>query len=325
MTDVEIPTPNWERQVEFHSLLAAARKTWLIDALREALSEVDPKALSDQRYAYVPDDAHIILSKAGIPDEHVFPVPVLLEAKPTLVGYYRLLLGLPQKAFYGSGTHMGLFRSMEDGHLNLRQRKRLPAFCRAMCAALAEMVRNVSPAITPRDVQELPVLTLGQQFQGGRNNQIGAGATAGVFRSILAAIGKHAASRKDSEVIVRNAKGQVYEIALAGDPDVRIQQRIDQSLRNLVAIEIKGGFDTSNQYNRVGEAEKSHLMAKAAGYTEFWTIIHTKRLDLSRAKQSSPTTSQWFDAAEILAREGSGWRRFRQALAEVLGIPVDVD
>jgi hypothetical protein len=47
--------------------------------------------------------------------------------------------------------------------------------CRAMSEALAELMRQMSPAITPRDVAELPLLTLGGQpiAQPGRVRQIG--------------------------------------------------------------------------------------------------------------------------------------------------------
>ncbi len=73
-----------------------------MDALSQALSVVEPRVLKDQLTRYVPADAQRILAAAGIRDEHVFPTPILLEAKPTLIGYYRLLLGVPQKGFYNS-------------------------------------------------------------------------------------------------------------------------------------------------------------------------------------------------------------------------------
>jgi hypothetical protein len=102
-----IPAPNSSRQIGFHQLLVSARKTWLIDALAEALGRIDPAKLKEQVSTYVPADAQRILAKAGIRDEHVFPTPITLETTPTLVGYYRLLLGVPQKTFYGGGTGMG--------------------------------------------------------------------------------------------------------------------------------------------------------------------------------------------------------------------------
>ena len=66
-----------------------------MDALREALRDIDPNELKAQITHYVPADVQQILATAGIRDEHVFPVPIVLETAPYLVGYYRLLLGLP--------------------------------------------------------------------------------------------------------------------------------------------------------------------------------------------------------------------------------------
>lgn len=124
-----IEAPPAARQIRFHQLLVAARKTWLHDALSEALTAADPAILKAQLTAYVPSEAQRILAGARIRDEVVFPTPIILEEKPTLVGYYRLLLGSPQKTFYGGGTGMLQFKRMEtDGVLNEKLRAALPIF-----------------------------------------------------------------------------------------------------------------------------------------------------------------------------------------------------
>lgn len=184
MADTPIQVPDNARQIAFHELLVVARQDWLIDALHEALAKTDPTRLREELAEFVPADVHQQLAIAGLPDEYVFPLPTVLEAKPTLIAYYRLLLGLPRKTFYGTGTGMGTFKSMEDGNINERQIARLPAFCTAMGAALADLARQRSPSITRRDLVELPVMTLGQQFQGANNNIIGNEATKGVFRVV---------------------------------------------------------------------------------------------------------------------------------------------
>jgi hypothetical protein len=79
------------RQVRFHQLLVSARKTWLRNALAEALESVDPNQLKAEVTEYVPVDVQRILAVSGIRDEHVFPVPCVIKSMPTLVGYYRLL------------------------------------------------------------------------------------------------------------------------------------------------------------------------------------------------------------------------------------------
>jgi hypothetical protein len=148
-TPKKITSPDPSRQVGFHDLLVAARQTVLKDALRKALLSTDPEQVKRELAAYVPRDAQKVLAGAGIRDEAIFPTPAVLEAKPTLVGYYRLLLGVSQKQFYAAETGMGPFKSAEQrGIINARQQALLPDFCAAMCEALAELVRRLSPTVS---------------------------------------------------------------------------------------------------------------------------------------------------------------------------------
>lgn len=322
MSDAENTALSASRQVSFHQLLVGARKTYLIDALSEALGRVDPDALREQLGVYVPSDVQQVLAMAGVRDEHVFPTPVLLETQPTLLGYYRLLLGVSQKVFYRSGTGMGRFRSMETrGTLSPVQRSHLPECCHALSEALAGLVRQISPTITPRDVSELPLLTLGSQFQGANNNTIGQQATLEVFLAIADIVKDYTVERDGRRIVVTNASGRTVTIVLAGDPDVRVQEDFGGTVHNRVAIEIKGGTDNSNAHNRAGEAEKSHQKARGEGFRDFWTIITTKGLDMARLRSESPTTTSWFDAAQVLGRTGPDWEDFRRRVAGEVGIP----
>lgn len=320
---MSLNAPDPSRQVAFHQLLVAARKQWLIDALAATLAEVDPKAVMAELTEYAPADALGILAGAGVRAEHVFPTPTVLATKPSLIGYYRLLLGVPQKSFYTGATGMTLFKSMESRDtMTAKQADALGAFCAAMGVSLAELVRQLSPTVTTRDVAELPLLVLGSQFQGGNNNLIGQRATVDVFLAIAEIVEPFIEDRDDRRLFVRNAAGRNVVIALAADPDVRIQEQFEE-LRPKVAIEIKGGTDRSNVHNRAGEAEKSHQKAQADGYTEFWTLIGTKGVDLDRLRQESPTTDYWFDASEVLAREGPSYEEFRSRIAGAVGIPLE--
>lgn len=318
-----IKPPSASRQIRFHQLLVGARKTWLVDALSEALSDLDATIVKDQISEFAPKDAQQLLAAAGIRDEQVFPTPIVLEAKPTLVGYYRLLLGVPQKTFYSKHLGMGPFKSMEvRGLLNKRQRELLPEFCTAMSVSLAELVRQISPRITSRDVLELPLVTIGPQFQGANNNLIGQQATLEVFLSIVEIVKPHIENRTEQKLTVKNASGRSVTIVLANDPDVRVHEQVGKTLHNKLAIEIKGGTDNSNVHNRAGEAEKSHLKATKAGFAESWTIISTKGLDLAKLRSESPSTNVWFDASQVLAREGDDWENFRSRFATIVGIPL---
>lgn len=324
MTAKPIKSPSPSRQIAFHQLLVAARKSCLMDALTDALNLADPNVVKKQLSDYMPADVQKILAAAGVRDEHVFPVPVVLESKPTLIGYYRLLLGIPQKSFYKGDTGMGPFKSMETcGLLKEGRRPDLEAFCAAMARSLADLVRQMAPKFTPRDVAELPLLTLGSQFQGGNNNTIGKRATLDVFLAVAELVKDHIISQDERTITIRNASGRKVVIALAADPDIRVQEEFMGELRNKVAIEIKGGTDVSNAHNRAGEAEKSHQKAKHEDFRDFWTIISKAGLNVNKLRSESPTTKDWFDVAQVLGREGPDWDLFKSRLADATGIPVN--
>jgi hypothetical protein len=294
-----------------------------MEALSGALREVDPDLVKEQLSIYVPADVRKTLAGTGIRDEHVFPVPAVLEIKPTLIGYYRLLLGVPQKSFYKSGTGMAAFKAMEErGILSLKRRPDLEGFCTSMAKSLANLVRQISPQLTSQDVAELPLLALGSKFQGSNNNTIGKQATIDIFLAVSELVKDYKESETERKIIVRNSAGRKVVISLASDPDISIQEEFNGELRNKVAVEIKGGTDVSNAHNRAGEAEKSHNKAKKKDFRDFWTIIFEATLDMNVLRQESPTTTLWFDVAQVLARKGKHWESFRSHLADVTGIPV---
>ena len=132
----------------------------------------------------------------------------------------------------------------------------------------------------------------------------------------------HITERTGTAVVLTNAAGRQVSVVFAADPDVSIQEEFPGESRKRVAIEIKGGTDLSNAYNRAGEAEKSHLAAKGKGFRDFWTLIAKKGVDQTKLQDGSPTTNSWFDIAEVLAREGDDWTTFRSRIAGEVGIPL---
>lgn len=294
-----------------------------MDALSDALGHLEQKVIKDQIGEYVPEDIQKILAAAGLRDEHVFPVPAVIEKKPSLVGYYRLLLGAPQKSFYKGSTGMGRFKGMEElGTMSTKVQPFIAAFCRAMAKPLADLVRQI-PKITERDLHELPLLTFGSQLQGSNNTQIGKTAMKELFVAVKEIVAKYIVAISDNRLTLKNSADRSVFVTLSHDPDVSIQEQVGDRIHHRVAIEVKGGTDLSNAHNRAGEAEKSHQKAKKFGFPEFWTIISKQGLDLDKLQAESPTTNHWFDVAEVLARKGRDWDDFRQRLAGACGIPVN--
>jgi uncharacterized protein YsxB (DUF464 family) len=321
MGDEKPRTFSVSRQLGFHQLLVAARKEWLIDGLKEGLAKVDAVAHRNEIARYTPATVLASLAQAGVREDYIFPTPSLLEAAPSLVGYYRLLLGIPQKSFYASGTGMSRYKSMETkGTITEKQKKGLDAFCSAISASLADLVQQISPMVSVRDIHELPLLTFGSQLQGANNNKIGKQATIDVFHSVAIIAQDYTEERTDKRLVLRNASGRIVKIVLGSDPDISVSEEFEGEPRNKVAIEIKGGSDKSNAHNRAGEAEKSHQKARGLDFRDFWTLIAKKGLDMERVVSESPTTTSWFDVAHVLAREGDDWELFRRELSSVLGI-----
>ena len=321
-TSSHLIPPASTRQVAFYQLLVAARKKWFLDALSEALGQTEPATVKAQIVEFVPTEAQKALAVAGLRDEHVFPLPVVLEAKPSLVGYYRLLLGASQKAFYQGTTHMSAFKSMEEtGAINDKQAAKLPEFCKAMAVPMAEMVCQIS-TLTERDLRELPLLTFGAQLQGFNNTQIGKKAMQDVFATINAIVAKYVVKIEPNRLTLKNSSGRIVYIDRAHDPDVSIYEMMGDQMHSKVAIEVKGGTDVSNAHNRAGEAEKSHWKAKKKGFRDFWTIISKHGLELAKLRQESQTTTEWFDVTTLLSRKGEDWEAFQARLAGAVGIPI---
>lgn len=314
--------PSAKRQITFHQLLVAARRTWLRDALSSSVDEVDLARLDRELHTYAPRRGLKVLANAGIRGEFAFPTPVLLREAPKLLGYYRLLLGQSAKSFYRTEGWSG-FKSMEvSGSLTAEQRRRLPDVCRALGTAIGELVENIAPSVSARDLEELPLLTLGAQFQGANNVEIGKTAAKAVFVALREVLGEHVTNEASSKIEVRNSAGRRVVVTLHHDPDVRIEEEVGKAVHKKVAIEIKGGTDSSNVHNRAGEAEKSHQKANNAGYRDFWTLISLKGVDVEKLKSESPTTKEFMDLAQILAREGVDWETFRGRIAAEVGVPI---
>lgn len=316
--------PRASRQITFHEGLLAARKTWLIDALSATLAIVDPQTLKQQLMQFVPHDIQQKLAALGIRDEHVFPTPIVLEVQPTLVGYYRLLTGAGQKSFYRSETGMSPFAKMENqGILLPETQARLAEFCTAMADVIAELVRAISPSLSARDIPELQLLTLGSNFYGGANNAIGAAAMKGVMDAIAAAVNPYIVNQSGKTIEVQTPSCRRFVITRANDPDIRIEEKVQGSiLRKLLAIEVKGGSDSANVYNRGGEAEKSHKAAKTKGFLECWTVIHTANptIDQEKLRGGATHTDAWFDTGQILAQRGNDWDVFQKEILRVMGL-----
>jgi hypothetical protein len=289
-------------------------------ALAATVGQLDPPLLDGQLAQYVDRKRLMRLSSYGVRGEVLLPVPCVLEARPCLLGYYRLLYGLSQKEFYNKGP-FGRFRAMEDDdHLRPGIAEQLPALC-ASLVQTGQQLLDALPRLSYDMVHELQLLTFGPQLRGSRNTRIGQAATVAVFDLIKRLVSGYIVHATPRVLTLRNDSDRRIAVEFASDPDIRITESADSGTLPLVSVEIKGGGDRSNIHNRIGEAEKSHQKAKQRGFAHFWTIL-AARVDLTMAQRESPTTTRFFHLSDILDPAHEAHGQFRDALASQLGIRV---
>ena len=173
------------RQFYVRGILVAARQTVLHEVLLKTLGEVDADVLSAEIRRYAPKEGRQALQAEGIRDEFVFATPAILKQRPSLLGYYRLLLGISQKAFYHPDTGMAGYKVLEvNNALPEQLAVHLGDLCDALDHALGELATGVEGGLTPKDIDQLPLLMLGAQADGSWRTRIGQKATKAVFEAL---------------------------------------------------------------------------------------------------------------------------------------------
>lgn len=318
---MKLETPLPDLQISFHERVQELRCSYLLDALLATVAESDVANIDDGLRKLVDKKALAKVAGWGLRGEVLFAVPIILEAQPRLLGYYRLLLGFSKKQFYGKGYGLGPFKSMEDaGTLSKGQQHCLVDLCACLCASAEYFVGAVA-SLSQAGVHDLTLLTLGPQLRGGALNTIGQKATREVFDLIKSMVEEHIEDSDKDSMEIRNAARRRLRIAFATDPDIAIHEELASGkLRPIIAVEIKGGRDVSNIHNRIGEAEKSHQKARAKGFTECWTIVGVPTLDLNVAHKESPSTDRFFVLDEVTDEDSKAYDQFREELRSRLGV-----
>lgn len=317
---INIPLP--QQQVDFALALEQIRELYLQEALSRVVASVRVADIDAELDKFVPSSSLAQLAAHGLRGELMFAVPCVLRANPRLLGYYRLLLGFSQKAFY-SASGLGRFKSMEEsGALNLRQEKELAELCRALANGSAALLEGIGARRISRELlDDLALLTVGPQLRGGYNVRAGSAGIIRVFDAISRIVA-HAATQTGPQLIeLQNAAGRHVRIQFASDPDIRIQEEMTPAnFRNIIAIEVKAGVDVSNIHNRIGEAEKSHRKAKADGYVERWTVINVERVDMAALRRESPSTDRFYHLSQIDSGAGAEYQDFYNRIVSLTGI-----
>ena len=316
-----INLPSSKPQASVAKFLEDFRRLYLQQALSDAIRAADLRTINLELDQLAPAEDLKTLASRGIRGEFLFALPSLLKMKPKLLGYYRLLLGYSQKEFY-SKAKLGRFKTMEElGHLPAKLESELPDLCAALVEKGSELLHAIGPEKMTLDLlDDLALLTLGPQLRGSNNTRIGAKANQTVF-DIIQNILQHAiVEATKTRLTILNASKRKVTITFSADPDISIFEEMAIVRRNVVAIEIKGGTDASNIWNRLGEAEKSHQSAKHRGFSELWTIYNVPNLNLPKAREKSPTTNRFYSLIELSLPESNEFAEFRDRLQSLVGI-----
>ncbi|MHB8910739.1 MAG: XcyI family restriction endonuclease [Syntrophales bacterium] len=317
-----IPSP--DLQIDFSFALVQIRQEYLQEALCKTIKNMDIAEFDKELADFVPGTDLAILASRGLRGELLFPVPCLLTSNPKLMGYYRLLYGFSQKAFYSADFGLAMFKQMEDrGLLNERCGGSIPQLCRALSGCASSLLQGVGDErLTKEFMDDLSLLTLGPQLRGGANVRKGTAGIVKIFDSISRIVRESVISSDRQCIEIKNAAGRKVLIEFASDPDIIIREVMaEKRYRNITAMEIKGGTDFSNIHNRIGEAEKSHQKARQAGFVECWTIVNVDKFDLEMARKESPSTNRFYRISHIASGEGEEFKDFRNRIVALTGIP----
>ncbi len=321
MKRARINLPSSKPQADVASYLEQFRKIYLQQALSNAIQGIALRTLNKELDKLAPAQDLRKIASRGIRGEFIFALPTVLTTKPNLLGYYRLLLGYSQKEFYNKAK-LARFKTLEEGELPKHLEGELQELCRALIERASEMLKEIGfEKLTLDLLDDLSLLTLGPQLRGSLNTRIGKIANSAVFEIIQQIVAHAVTSADQAPLELSNSSGRRVIIAFSADPDIIIQEEIGaNNFKNAVAIEIKGGADKSNIWNRLGEAEKSHQSAKRRGFVEFWTIYNVPALDLKKAHEKSPTTNRFYSLIKLSSPDSAEFSEFRDRLVSMVGI-----
>lgn len=317
-TKTDLPPISPSLQLSFFHKLQDFKLLHFKEALQTTMSEINIMEVDNQLNLLVPAEYLQKLASFSLRGETVFPIPILLQKNPRLLGYYRLLLGFSQKEFYSKGP-FGKFKSMEEkGVLTQFQIHSLSPLCKSLIVSSQFFLDGIEK-ISLNQLAELQLLTLGAQFRGTKNNELGNEATRKIFNSIKEMVAVYIINEDLKSLTVLNTSKRKVHIHFSSDPDIHISEEMSKNKRPLVSIEIKGGQDLSNIHNRIGEAEKSHQKAKSKRFFEFITILNVN-IDYEILKKESPTTSHFFHLEKIIHKKGTEYSQFKELLFSIMGL-----
>lgn len=322
-----IQIPNPVKQLMFVHRLKEERIIYLQSALLDVIEKVDIEVINKELSMVAQKKALQKMASMGLRGELLFPVPSLLKVKPTIIAYYRTLLGYSQKEFYTKKFGLTKFHSMEiipakGKNTTIPSDADLFSLSKALSNAAQYFLENLQPVdVSQQLLHEYSLITYGTQLRGSYNVKKGSDGIDIVFNVIIDVLKSRTTSVSDKQIALVNASRRKVVIEFAPDPDIVVKEEMENGeWRKILAIEVKAGEDYSNIHNRIGEAEKSHQKAKAQRFTECWTIVNVDNFNGPLAKKESPSTDIFYKIADLKNRGSAEYIDFRSRLKSLAGI-----
>lgn len=310
-----------ELAIELYENLIEARRLYLHPALREAVKKVGVIRIDEELHRLVPHEALSLLAQLGLRGELVFPVPSIITYSPSLLGYYRMLLGFSKKEFSKRG-YSSWVRAEESQVLSPVHVTNLEQYCSYLIKHLSILVEAMGQ-FRDRDLSDLALLTLGPTLQGGRNTVIGSNAERQIFQVFQQLVNPWIVYLNGPLMRFKIPNEQTFELVRKNDPDISLSIGLGASSLPLLALEVKGGGDATNAHNRAGEAEKSHIKAAVMGYNHRWTVIQIPKGQRSRIVGETPTSTAVFDFNEVTNQSGEDWSQFKTRFFAIINVTED--
>jgi len=318
--DFIFPVLSPDLQISFYFRFQEIKNLYLGDALQKAIINMDIPELDSQLGNLVPKEYLNRVSSFGIRGETYFPVPYIIESAPYLLGYYRLLYGLSQKDFYHKNTFSGFKPLEQQGRIPDKVTNLIPALCRSLIST-GQILLDAIDILSLEIIRTLQIITVGPQLRGSTLNKIGQKAIAEVYKIIENIVKPYITSSAPRSITIRNEPGSTVLINFSADPDVSIKEILPTGVNPIVAIEIKGGGDASNVFNRIGEAEKSHESARESGFHHLWTIVRAA-FNKERLKIKYPNlrTTQFYNLNNLNDNTSQEYQRFNDLFCSLISI-----
>lgn len=319
--------------IEAHKINYRLRSTFFYRKLQEYKTLELPETLAQliphsEHYTWesyknwgITENAYDLITKSELNIIQVFSHPKLLREHPHLIGYYRNVAVLSQKATtYLSGVDPQRFEESNKTDLTEAQSLKLSMLYNEH---LSLIIENAFGQFEEKEIHGLMLASTGAQIDGSWRNSIGEEAEK-VVQIMLA---QQAVERNLLQAFIMRINGEVLKpssetierviknikeikglmltnnksILFSSEPDVTV---LDKDGKTQLVIEVKGGTDPAGALERYGASKKSfeHILKEnKKAVTCFVASCITS--EMKKRVDNDKTISKYFNLTTVVTDE----------------------